>query len=76
VKENSILMDKNGIPTAKKNKCEEVWRDYSEELLNRIPADIIKITATGEAGQANKLMPISVCWISKSPSTRLKNSKA
>jgi hypothetical protein len=43
-------MDKIGIPKAKKNKCEEVWRDYSEELVNRNPAHLTKVTATDVGG--------------------------
>jgi hypothetical protein len=47
-KENSTLLDKNGIPIARKNKYEKIWRAYSEELLNRKPAHMTKVTATEE----------------------------
>jgi hypothetical protein len=49
-KENSTLMDKNGIPIARKNKHEKLRMDYSEELLNINPTHMPKVTATEERG--------------------------
>jgi hypothetical protein len=74
MKDNSALIDSNGIFVWKKNKYLETWRACFEELLNADPTYVTKVTTREDSSITEQMRKVHV-YVCRILNPLLKNEK-